>query len=87
MLTLTRGFLAAVAVSALFAGPALSQATDPAQSCADYLKVVATTGGTPKSGDAAVDKMAADIDAKMKTYCTANPNVKAMDAAMKIMGG
>lgn len=87
MLNLTRGFLAAIAVSALFAGPALSQSTDLEQSCADYLKVIATTGGTPKTGDAAVDKMAADIDAKMKVYCTANPNVKAMDAAMKVMGG
>ena len=32
-------------------------------------------------------QMAAEVDAKMKTYCTANPKVKAMDAAMKVMGG
>jgi hypothetical protein len=71
----------------LGASTAFSQVTDPEMTCADYLKTAATSGGTPKTGDAAMDKMAADVDAKMKVYCTANPKVKAMDAAMKVMGG
>lgn len=66
---------------------AIAQVTDPEATCADYLKTVAASGGTPKTGDASMDKMAAEIDGKMKVYCTANPKVKAMDAAMKVMGG
>jgi len=87
MLTRTRGALFAVLAMTLVSFPASAQVTDPEMTCADYLKAVATSGGTPKTGDAAMDKMAAEVDAKMKTYCTANPKVKAMDAAMKAMGG
>ncbi|WP_147283793.1 hypothetical protein [Bosea caraganae] len=82
----SRAFGAAFAC-VLLASSASAQVTDPEMSCADYLKTAASTGGTPKTGDAAMDKMAADVDAKMKTFCTANPKVKAMDAAMKVMGG
>lgn len=87
MTSVFRTFLAVAATCALFATGASAQATDPNATCADYLKTVASTGGTPKTGDAAMDKMAADVDAKMKVYCTANPKAKAMDAAMKVMGG
>ena len=67
--------------------PALAQVGDPSMSCADYLKLAASAGPTPKTGDAATDKMAADMDAKMKAYCVANPKAKAMEAAEKAMGG
>lgn len=67
--------------------PAAAQVSDPAMSCADYLKLAASAGPTPKTGDAATDKMAADMDAKMKAYCIANPKAKAMEAAEKAMGG
>ncbi|SEB68155.1 hypothetical protein SAMN05443249_0874 [Beijerinckia sp. 28-YEA-48] len=86
MSTKSRMLLAAFAMT-LVSFSVSAQVTDPEMSCADYLKAVATGGGTPKTGDAAMDKMAAEVDAKMKTYCTANPKEKAMDAAMKVMGG
>ena len=66
---------------------ATAQVTDPEMTCVSYLKQVAATGATPKSGDAAADKMAADMDKKMADYCKAHPNEKAMDAAMKALGG
>ncbi len=67
--------------------PAMAQMSDPSMTCADYLKLAASAGPTPKTGDAATDKMAADMDAKMKAYCVANPKAKAMEAAEKAMGG
>lgn len=80
--------VAAAAFAMMLASHSASaQVADPEMTCADYLKTVAASGGTPKTGDAAMDKMAGEVDAKMKTYCTANPKVKAMDAAMKVMGG
>ncbi len=66
---------------------ASAQITDPEMTCAGYLKQVAATGPTPKTGDAGMDKMAADLDKKMADYCTAHPTEKAMDAAMKALGG
>ncbi|MGU3497008.1 hypothetical protein ACLBXM_23445 [Xanthobacteraceae bacterium A53D] len=71
----------------LVAGSSFAQVSDPNMSCADYLKLAASAGPTPKTGDAATDKMAADLDAKMKSYCTANPKAKAMEAAEKAMMG
>jgi len=73
------------ALVCLGASSAMAQVQDPEMNCADYLKLAASSGPTPKTGDAATDKMAAEMDAKMKAYCTANPTVKAMDAAMKVM--
>ncbi len=73
------------AVFCLSATAAMAQVTNPDATCADYLKAAAASGPTPKSGDATADKMTADMDAKMKAYCTANPKEKAMDAAMKVM--
>lgn len=76
-----------VVTFAISTTPALAQVSDPAMSCADYLKLAASAGPAPKTGDAATDKMAADMDAKMKAYCVANPKAKAMEAAEKAMGG
>lgn len=73
--------------SIFFAQAAVAQVTDPDMNCADYLKLAASAGPTPKTGDAAMDKMAADIDTKMSSYCKANPKAKAMEAAEKAMGG
>jgi hypothetical protein len=87
MATSFRLVSAAIVACGLLSTAAVAQVTDPEATCADYLKTVASAGGTPKTGDAAMDKMAADVDAKMKVYCTANPKAKAMDAAMKAMGG
>jgi hypothetical protein len=84
------GITLALLAASLVVGLSLSvtaQVTDPEMTCAAYLKQVATSGGTPKSGDAATDKMAADVDKKMADYCTAHPTEKAMDAAMKALGG
>jgi len=80
-------YLLAATLLAGLSMSAQAQVTDPEMTCAGYLKQVATTGGTPKSGDASADKMAADIDKKMADYCKAHPTEKAMDAAMKALGG
>jgi len=77
----------AAAALALSFHPVYAQVTDPNMTCADYLKAEASAGPAPSTGDAATDKMAADIDKKMKDYCTAHPKDKASDAAMKVMGG
>ena len=52
--------------------------------CGTYLKAETPT---PKTGDAGMDKMAADLDKKVHDYCVAHPDAKAMEAAMKAMGG
>lgn len=79
-------YVAAVA-AVCFAAPASAQISDPDMDCAAYLKLAASAGPTPKTGDAAMDAMAAEIDGKMKAYCTANPKAKAMEAAAKALGG
>ena len=84
--SLTIGLLTGALVAGL-SFSVIAQITDPAMTCAAYLTQVAASGGTPKSGDAATDKMAADIDKKMADYCKAHPTEKAMDAAMKALGG
>ncbi len=75
------------AAALLIAGAANAQVTDPNMDCEAYLKLAAAVGPTPKTGDATMDKMAAEIDAKMNAYCKANPKAKAMEAAAKAMGG
>jgi hypothetical protein len=72
-------------VTFLYAGAANAQLTDPSMNCEAYLKVVASAGPAPKSGDAAVDKMAAEADAKLSAFCKANPKANAMEAAQKIL--
>eukprot|EP01037_Dinobryon_pediforme_P011915 gene11915-12007_t len=66
---------------------ASAQSMDANMTCADYLKLDAQMGATPKTGDAAADAMAADLDSKMKAYCKANPTAKATEAAEKAMMG
>ena len=66
---------------------ASAQAPDANMTCADYLKLDAQMGATPKTGDASADAMAADLDMKMKNYCKANPTAKATEAAEKAMMG
>ncbi len=75
------------AAAFLLAAPANAQITDPEMDCAAYMKMAAAAGPTPKTGDAAMDKMAAEVDAKMDAYCKANPKAKAMEAAAKALGG
>ncbi len=77
-----------LSAAALFvAGAANAQVTDPNMTCEAYLKVAAAAGPTPKTGDAALDKMSAEVDAKMNAYCKANPKANAMEAAAKVLGG
>ena len=75
------------ATAFLLAGAAQAQVTDPNMTCEAYLKMAAAAGPTPKTGDATMDRMAAELDAKMNTYCKANPKANAMEAAAKAMGG
>ena len=77
-----------VSIVSLFTGPiATAQVSDPSMTCAAYLELAAKVGPTPKTGDATVDAAAAEIDKKMNEYCKSHPTEKAMDAAMKVMGG
>ncbi len=78
-------FLYSAAALCLLAGSASAQ--DPNMNCEAYIKMAADIGPTPKTGDAAVDKMAADMDAKMLSYCKANPKASVTEAATKAMGG
>ncbi|MDB5643044.1 MAG: hypothetical protein JWN07_2361 [Hyphomicrobiales bacterium] len=73
--------------AAMIAGAAQAQLTDTNMTCAQYLEFVAKMGATPKTGDAAMDKMAADIDAKVATACKASPKAKAMEVIEKTMMG
>ena len=82
-----RAFLFAGLAALSFSTLATAQGvTDPNMDCATYLELARSVGPTPKTGDAAFDKIAADMEAKMKAYCTANPKAKAMEAAEKAMG-
>lgn len=88
MSTAYRTLLAAFACTMLVSSAsAQANLADPNLSCGDYLKAFASAAGSAKTGDAAMDKMAAEIDKKMNDYCKANPNAKAMEAAAKAMGG
>lgn len=82
-----RGIFFVGAAALLLASSANAQVTDPNMDCEAYLKLAASVGPTPKTGDAAMDKMAAEVDAKMNAYCKANPKAKAMEAAAKALGG
>lgn len=76
-----------VLASCILASTAHAQITDPSMNCEQYLKIAASVGPGPKSGDAALDKMAAEADAKLNAYCKANPKANAMEAAQKILMG
>ena len=51
------------------------------------MKLVASIGPSPTPGDAAMDKMAADADAKLNACCKANSKANAIEAAQKILMG
>ncbi len=73
-----------ILIVALFASLGASSAfaqSDPSMTCADYTKSMASMGGTPKTGDAAMDAM----NKKMDDYCKANPAAKVSDAMEKAM--
>jgi hypothetical protein len=79
-----RYFLATVAC--LCATPVLAQVpgamTDANMTCEQYL---AANIPDVKTGDAALDKMSAELDGKIKTWCKANPKAKLMEAAEKAL--
>lgn len=81
-----KSFFSIMIVSLLATGSAQAQLSDPSLTCENYLKMAASMA-TPKTGDAAIDKMAAEVDGKMAAYCKANPKAKAMEAAEKVMMG
>lgn len=74
--------ISCVAAFALLTGSAFAQmpAGDANTTCEEYLKM-----NVPqvKTGDAALDKMTAEIDGKINAYCKANPKAKLMEAAEK----
>jgi hypothetical protein len=71
--------------SILLSGVANAQLSDPNLNCEQYMKMAAEMGPTPKTGDATMDKMAADIDTKMAAFCKGNPKANAAEALAKIM--
>ncbi len=78
-------FFSTIIATAALVGAAQAQVSDPMMTCEQYLELSAKAGPTPKTGDATMDKMAADIEAKMAAYCKANPKAKAIEAAEKAM--
>lgn len=64
--------------------PASAEITDPEMTCAQYLR--STGARTHKAGHAARDRTAADVEARIKTFCAANPKMKAIDAEMTVTG-
>ena len=70
-----------------FSTVSTAQVSDPNMTCSAYLELAAKIGPTPKTGDSTVDAAAAEIDKKMSDYCKSHPTEKAMDAAIKVMGG
>ena len=82
-----RSTIAFAMLMVVVAGTASAQVSDPSMTCADYLKAAAAAGPTPKTGDAAADKMVAEMEVKLAAYCKANPAANAGEAAMKAMGG
>lgn len=80
-------FSAVVVAAALLTGAAQAQPADPNMNCQEFLEMAASMGPTPKTGDANIDKMAADVEAKLSAYCKANPKANAMEAVQKIVMG
>ncbi len=77
--------ISCVAAIALLSGSAFAQAPnvgDANTTCEEYLKM-----NVPqvKTGDAALDKMTAEIDGKINAFCKANPKAKLMEAAEKAL--
>jgi hypothetical protein len=81
----SRALVAAFAC-VLLVSSASAEVTDPEMTCAEYLKTVATNARTHKAGHATTGKTAADVEARIKAFCAANPKMKAMDAEMTVTG-
>ncbi len=76
-----RALVAALAL--LLVSPASAAITDPDMTCAAYLRGPASGGHRPKP---APNREAARAEARLKSFCAANPRMKAMDAEMTVMG-
>ncbi|GAU83028.1 hypothetical protein BIWAKO_02951 [Bosea sp. BIWAKO-01] len=74
--------LAAAFVCLLLASPASAAITDPEMTCAAYLR----NGGHKPAGHTARDRTPADVAARIRAFCAANPKMKAMDAEMTMTG-
>jgi hypothetical protein len=73
----------AAALALLLASPAAATITDPEMTCAAYLRSPASGGHRPRT---AANREAAQAEARLKSFCAANPRMKAMDAEMTVMG-
>ncbi|MGO4735935.1 hypothetical protein AB4099_05290 [Bosea sp. 2KB_26] len=73
----------AAAFACLLASPAAAAITDPDMTCAAYLR---NGGHKPAAGHAARDRAPADVAARIRAFCAANPKMKAMDAEMTMTG-
>lgn len=67
----------------LLACPASAAITDPEMTCAAYLR---RSSHKPTAGHAARDRVPADVAARIRAFCAANPKMKAMDAEMTMTG-
>lgn len=68
--------LACLLAAGLLATPAASRITDRALSCADWLR----------AGARSTSEYPAAIQARIRTFCAANPKMKAIDAEMTMTG-
>ncbi|KFC65057.1 hypothetical protein FG93_04915 [Bosea sp. LC85] len=75
--------LVAVFACLLLTSPASAAITDPEMTCAAYLR---SSGHKPPAGHAARDRTPADVAARIRAFCAANPKMKAMDAEMTMTG-
>ncbi|AOO79202.1 hypothetical protein [Bosea vaviloviae] len=76
--------LASRALVAAFAcllttAPAFAAITDPEMTCAAYLKSSAAGHRQPKTHQA-------NVEARIRAFCAANPKMKAVDAEMTVTG-
>lgn len=72
------------AFTCLLLAPSASAAiTDPEMTCAAYLR---NSGHRTTASHAARDRTPADVAARIRAFCAANPKMKAMDAEMTMTG-
>ncbi|WP_439499444.1 hypothetical protein [Bosea sp. (in: a-proteobacteria)] len=82
----SRALVAALALllaSLQAASPASAAITDPEMTYAAYLRSPASGAHKPRT---APNREAAQAEARLKSFCAANPRMKAMDAEMTVMG-
>ncbi|CAN7461247.1 hypothetical protein LJR009_003963 [Bosea sp. LjRoot9] len=63
----------------LTAATAFAAITDPEMDCATYLKNSAASHRQPKAHQA-------NVEARIRAFCAANPKMKAIDAEMTVTG-